>query len=197
MPSHSPLEYLEGLEDREKVLQRRLTQVYRKIPKTSSPVTVSLSGPVSLKIEAHHLGGQFEKAAMVAQQAVETDSSPDAWIAFAKALVCIHQIDDARQALRQAKYRYNRTRQSLSPEFLYLRALLTRNDQAALETALAACEADRSYPEALFLTSRLAIKLGYSVGQKILDKIKPLMVGSVQRKLYEKMTQPVVPVTSN
>lgn len=183
----NPLAYLESLEDREKLLEQRLARVCRRIPKSSSLFSSALSGPVSLKIEAHHLDGKFEQAVVVAQQAVEADSSqPDGWVAFAKALACVNQTDEARQALHQARHLY--ANQTPSPEFLYLRAVLMRDDRRALETALAACEADRSYPEALFLTSRLATKLGYSVGTKIMTKIKPLMNGSVQRKLYEKLT---------
>ena len=117
-------------------------------------------------------------------------------MAFAKALACVNQTDEARQAIGQARHLYGEG--PTSPEFTYMRAVLMRDDRRALEMALAACEADRAYPEALFLTARLALKLGYPIGQKILNKIKPLMEMSVQRKLYEKITQrQVQPTTHN
>lgn len=194
-----PLAFLEGLEDREKLLQKRLARVCRRIPKTSSLFSSALSGPVSLRVEAHHLDGRFDQAVSVAQEAVEASPGvPDAWVAFAKALACVNQTDEARLALNQAKHLYSHGNQSPSPEFTYLRAVLTRDDRRALEIALAACEADRSYPEALFLASRLAAKLGYPLGPKILNKIGPLMDGSVQRKLYEKITaRPIVRRSAN
>lgn len=184
-----PLAFLAGLEDREQVLRRRLSRVCRRIPKKPTPVSQAIAGPTSMKVEAHHLVGHFETAVLVAQQAVEAaPGQPDVWVAFAKALACINQTDDARQALRQAKHLYDHANSKPSAEYLYMRAVLSQDDRRALEAALSACEADRSYPEALFLASRLAIKQGYPVGKTMLSKIKPLMANSVQLKLYEKIT---------
>lgn len=190
----NPLDFLKGLEDRENALKRRLTQVLRKIPKKPSLLSVALAGPISLLVDAHHLRGWYNLALAVSKATAERNpSAPDPWVAFTKALISLNQIDAARQTLRIARKCYVATdtgqKTTISPEFLYLRALLTRNDRKALEIVLLACEADPTYPEALFLAGRLATKANLPVGDKIIQKIGPLMADSPQHALYTTITK--------
>lgn len=178
----TPYSFLRHLETRDRDLKSRVRRVLRRIPDRPTIFSTALS-PVSLAIEVCHLKKNFEGGVFVAEQAIDNNpDDPQVWVGLAKALAALNMVPPARKALARA-----RRLGADNAEADYLRACFSRDDQAALEYVLSACEKDAAYAEALFLCSRLALKVGWHTeGLRMLESIQPLMENSVQRPMYEK-----------
>lgn len=175
-------QFLDGLETRDDAVKKRLQRILRRIPECLSVVTRSLTAP-TIGVEVALMNGLGDRALELANMAIGVaPEDPDCWVAMAKALGSLNAVPQARGALQRAAQLGG-----AGPEFDYWAAALNRDDRAALDHIMDACESDSSFPEALFLAARLAAKLGWQKeGAAMLDKIGPLMAGSSQCDAYQR-----------
>ena len=193
MPKSDPgLGLLDDIGRRQPTIAKRLSKFLRVLPSRLTPQidqTGLLTAP-TLHVDALQLAGKWGKALETARIGVaKCDHSWEAWLALSRALAFYRHRKQAQQALRRA------IRLGASgPEVSLMGAILSLNDEEALDLALDAAESALAlhgipYADALFLVGKIARETSCASGKRssdaLLERIKPLMDNSVLLKMYK------------